>query len=573
MMRIAHILFVLFVVFIDCSNIPLSELRELFNGHASFFNEKAQRFELKDRSVIPRIPPIEALELESQKFEILHSTYLHLVKEIYAINNRVSLGFNLKLIDHIVSTHLSPIAQYYNAIVNFKPASRRIIRENTAEIKFDRHLPAILCLVQLYKIPIPQDRFHYIKKSGFFPFSVEAFPEFQRILDIRFQSIKKGQMWTNDDLLRSLNSYANALEPFDPKSSLVYKFLLEKHLYKSHHSSFCLQMISIFQNLKESNHRIFIESALPSVGEILRMLGDDEKIIRFKSFLKAGFQCAPIIYYQDKARRMNLKILNKIYHLEYALLMIEREKIPPMINDQINLYIDELVFVTPPIKEVRRKWDDYSFSQVLSAYSGFVKACEKHTWGKREVMDTIINQIRLYSPLIEEQAALIYQQHVFLKWRLEEMRGKFQSDFYATNKRKMKLEELSLVISKSKRYMNMEYGFNTYFTLKRDENFETLATSWLMPIVLEKLQRLKNSKTKPSPSPRDSRKAEEPADLVDEAIALVNRRFSLRFISNILRNQKQSNQVKRNKQICQIIVDNLNGYLAIDLKSYRAVRA
>jgi hypothetical protein len=569
-MPLAYLLFVLFVVFIDCSNKELRELRKGFNDQVAAFHKRAECFELKNRSVIPKIPPIE--EIETKKFEILHQTYQNLVKEIYSIYNRVHLLDNLKLFDQIVLTHLSPIARYYNDITNFKP-SKRATRQGLEEIKCDRQFPAISCLVQLCKIPLVDDRLFSVRKSGFYPFSAEAFPVFQRILNNRFQSIKKGQKWSDDDFLRYIFSYANALSQFDPKSAILYKFVLKQQKYMSHHSSFPTEMISIFEQLEEFDPKIFIKNVLPFVGEIFRILKEDENIIRFKTFLEAGAHCSSIIYSHDYTCRMNFKILDKIYHIEYALLMVEREPIPLLIYEQIIRYINELVKMAPPIRELSQEWGEFNFSKVLFAYYGLIEACEKHVWGKREVLENIIKQVNLYSPLLEEQAALIYQQHVFLKWKLEEMREEFQAYLYATKKLKVKPEDLRQAlandqeIAKSKRYikfMNLECGFNKFFTMKRDEDFETLATYWLRPIVLEKLQGLQNSKTKPSP--RVSRKAEGPVDLVKEAIALVNEDFFLRTISTILRNPQQNSVIGR--KICQIIVTYLNRYLAIDLMSY-----
>ena len=158
-----------------------------------------------------------------------------------------------------------------------------------------------------------------------------------------------------------------------------------------------------------------------------------------------------------------------------------------------------MIELTPPLKENSKDWTDFSFSKILSAYSLFYKECTKKTWGNlKVVVETYRDYILKYSTLLEDHAVLIYEQHLFLKTKSKELISKLKSKM-AMKDSSDSSEQLSIddVATNANfkdicgselydTYLEIKEGL-MYFDLKHEDDFVTLFTNWMRPILLRRL--------------------------------------------------------------------------------------
>ena len=355
-----------------------------------------------------------------------------------------------------------------------------------------------------------------MKKEGFNPFTPECLPKFEKLLQICFNEDP------NSDLLGLFNDYASHLRNIRSNLGWMYHFALEKHYYMSKSFGQHDSVMVIFQRLVELDPQPFtataylfcrdtiayIVSEQKKVSENRRATSVHKHLVRFKSFLKAGGENSFYIYRESTENRMNLRILKRAYYCEYAKYFLadkaatyyESEGAIQGIFRKVFRLSGKLIDLTPPLKEVIKKWEGYSSSEIFSAYSQYYQACEQiKVESLKESIKTYMELILMYSNVLEEQVAPIYGQHLYINRKLVKFKGKL----------KIKMTEISpypvelpfdeairkecfkdiLESSLFEKYSDLKEGLR-YFDLKREDDYLTLISTWLRPIFLRRLPKL-----------------------------------------------------------------------------------
>ena len=228
------------------------------------------------------------------------------------------------------------------------------------------------------------------------------------------------------------------------------------------------------------------------VSESKRASSVHKQLVRFKSFLKAGAENSFSIYHESPENRINLRILERAYYCEYAKYYLadkaakyyESEEAIQGIFRKVFKLSSKLTDITPPLKEIVKKWEGYSLREIFSTYSRYYQACnEIKEESLGESIKTYMEHILMYSNLLEEQVAPIYDQHLYINRKIVKVKGKLKIKMAEINANPVELpfdeairKECFKEIFEStlfERYSDLKEGLS-FFDLKREDDYLTL---------------------------------------------------------------------------------------------------